>query len=115
MLDLVASVLAQNGGGRGANPAGSLLLFVPLILLFYFVLIRPQRRRMQQHAQLIRTVGLGDEVETIGGMFGIIRRLDDEHVWLEVTPGTTIRFTRGAIRRKVVEIEEDEDSESSSE
>lgn len=101
---VIASVLAQNGNQGGG--AGSLLIFLPLILVFYFFMIRPQRNRMRQHAALIRSLEIGDEVETTGGIFGTIRRLDEDSLWLEIAAGTTVRISRGAVRRKVVEEEE---------
>jgi preprotein translocase subunit YajC len=85
-------------------------LFAPLILLFYFMLIRPQRNRARQHQTLLQTLRVGDEVETIAGIFGTIRRMDEDTVWVEISAGTTVKMSRGAIRRKVVE--ETEDAES---
>ena len=82
----------------------SALLFPALlIVIFYFMLIRPQRKRADQHKKLIESVGYGDEVVTIGGVFGIVRSLDDDEVELEVAPGTTMRFLRSAIARRVVD------------
>lgn len=95
------ALLAQSG--RGGGGAASLVLFVPLILLFYFMLIRPQRARMRAQQQLLQTLEVGDEVETVAGMFGQIKRMDDETVWLEVAAGTVIRMSRSAVRRKIVE------------
>ena len=76
-----------------------------LILIFYFMLIRPQKRRVDQHRQLISSIGNGDEVVTIGGVFGIVRRIGDEEIELEISPGTTIRVVKSAIARRVTEDE----------
>lgn len=95
------ALLAQSS--RGGGGAASLVLFVPLILLFYFMLIRPQRTRMRAQQQLLQTLEVGDEVETVAGMFGTIKRMDEETVWLEVAPGTVLRMNRSAVRRKIVE------------
>ncbi|MDQ3767776.1 MAG: preprotein translocase subunit YajC [Actinomycetota bacterium] len=82
----------------------SALIFPALLIaIFYFMLIRPQRKRADQHKKLIESVGYGDEVVTIGGVFGIVRSLDDAEVELEVAPGTTMRFLRTAIARRVVD------------
>lgn len=59
--------------------------------------------------ELMRTLEVGDEVETVAGIFGTIRRLDEDTIWLEVAPGTTLRFSRGAVRRKVIQEEESDD------
>src|SRR5919197_5444635 len=95
------ALLAQSSGRGGG--AASLVLFVPLILLFYFMLIRPQRTRMRAQQQLLQTLEVGDEVETVAGMFGTIKRMDEDTLWLEVAPDTVIRMNRSAIRRKIVE------------
>jgi preprotein translocase subunit YajC len=73
-----------------------------MVIIFYMVLIRPQRRRQQAQRQLIESLDVGDEVVTLGGMYGTIRALDDESITLEVAPGVDIRFARGAVARKLV-------------
>jgi preprotein translocase subunit YajC len=81
----------------------SLIFLGLLIAIFYFMLIRPQRRRVQQHKQLIDSVEVGDEVVTIGGAHGIVRAIGDDDIRLEVAPGTEIRFIKSAIARRVTE------------
>ena len=84
---------------------------LPLILifgLFYLMLIRPQRRRAQQHQSLVNALEPGDEVVTIGGLYGTVASLTDDDVELEVSPGTTLRFVKSAIARKVIEEAADE-------
>jgi preprotein translocase subunit YajC len=82
----------------------SALIFPALLIaIFYFMLIRPQRKRADQHKKLIESVSYGDEVVTIGGVFGTVRSLDDAEVELEVAPGTNMRFLRSAIARRVVD------------
>lgn len=90
------------------NPLGSLVLFLPLIVLFYFMLIRPQRTRQRNQVELMKAIGVGDEVETIGGIFGTVARADDDFLWLEIAPGTTIKCSRAAVRRKVYSDTDDE-------
>lgn len=92
----------------------SLIFLGFLIAIFYFMLIRPQKRRVQQHRELVESTGVGDEVVTIGGMHGTVRSIDDETVELEVAPGTNIRFVRTAIARRLTDseaISEDEDED----
>ena len=104
---MIGIILAQpnNGGGSGL---ATILFFIPLILVFYFLMIRPQRARMRQHQELLGNLDIGDEVETIGGIFGTIRAKSDDEFQLEVAPGTTLRISRGAVRRKVYQEEEEE-------
>lgn len=69
--------------------------------VFYFLLIRPQRRQMMAHRELMASLAAGDEVMTMGGIFGRILSLEDEVVELEVAPGTMLRVARSAVARKV--------------
>jgi preprotein translocase subunit YajC len=91
-------IAAQSSGG------GSFLPLLMIILLFgvmYFMMIRPQQRRRREAVQMQSTLGAGDEVVTIGGLYGTVVSVDDETVTLEVSPGVHTRYARGAIARIV--------------
>lgn len=96
MLTILAQTEPSGGG------AGGLVIFLPLILLFYFFMIRPQRQRMKQHQEMVRQIQIGDEIETVAGIFGTVERMSDEHLWVQVAPGTTLKMSRGAVRRRIV-------------
>lgn len=81
----------------------SLIFLAFLIAIFYFMLIRPQKRRVQQHKQLVESTEVGDAVVTIGGMHGTVTAIGDDTVEIEVSPGTIVRFVRSAIARRVVD------------
>jgi preprotein translocase subunit YajC len=85
----------------------SLIFLAFLIAIFYFVLIRPQKRRVQAHRQLVESTGVGDEVITIGGMHGSVVSIEEDEIRLEIAPGTTVRFVKSAIARRVDEEEEE--------
>jgi preprotein translocase subunit YajC len=92
--------------------ASSLIFLVLLVAIFYFLLIRPQKKRVEQHRRLIDSVDVGDEVVTIGGMYGTVATITDEDFELEVAPGTRLRFVKSAIARRVAEdVDEDEPDE----
>ncbi|MHB8512511.1 MAG: preprotein translocase subunit YajC [Actinomycetota bacterium] len=96
-----------------ASSAGQYTNFIFIGLLFaamYFLMIRPQQKRRREFMSLLASLEVGDEVETIAGIFGTIRRLDDDHAWVEVAAGTTLKMSRGAIRRKIVAEEESENT-----
>lgn len=67
----------------------------------YFLMIRPQQRRRRQVETMQAGLGVGDEVVTIGGLYGTVTDLDDETVSLEIAPGVVTRYARGAISRIV--------------
>jgi len=77
------------------------LWLIVMLGAFYALLIRPQRRQVAAHRALITSLSVGDDVMTMGGIFGRIRSLEEDIVDLEVAPGTSLRVARTAISRKV--------------
>jgi preprotein translocase subunit YajC len=71
--------------------------------LFYFLLWRPQQRRMAAAQQLQIALEQNDEVMTTSGIYGRITRLGDDDVELEIAPGTVIRVVRGAIGQRITD------------
>jgi preprotein translocase subunit YajC len=78
-----------------------LLPFVLIAAVFWFLLIRPQRRRQQELAKTQRGVDIGDEVMLGAGIVGRVASADDEYVHLEISPGVQMRVTRGAVVRNL--------------
>ena len=78
-----------------------LLPLAVLVVAFYFLLIRPQQRRTKQHQQVVQSIGVGDEIITIGGIFGTVRAVDDRTVDLQVSDGTVVKLAKQAIANKV--------------
>lgn len=85
-----------------------LIILIALFGLMWLILIRPQRRRQAEQAQLQNVVAPGDEILTAGGIHGIVREVDDEIVHVEIAPGTTIRLDRRAVASIAHEPEEEE-------
>jgi preprotein translocase subunit YajC len=111
-MHAVLHVIAASGGNGAAGGSAVSLLFLVLIgVVFYFMLIRPQQRRARAQRELAQSISVGDEVVTIGGIFGRVQEVDDDAVILEVAPGTSLRFVRSAIARRLVEQEEEESEE----
>jgi preprotein translocase subunit YajC len=77
--------------------AGPLLFLVAMIALMWFLLIRPQRARQAAHRNLIADLAPGDEVLTAGGVMGRVSSIAEDHVKLEVAPGTEIRLAKEAV------------------
>jgi len=86
-------------------------LIAVMLVVFYFILIRPQRKRSQEHDQMASKLEKGDEVVTIGGVHGTINRITDETVVLEVDKGVKLTFSRSAIARTLTVHEEEEEEE----
>jgi len=92
--------------------SGSALTFPILIVLvfvgFYFLMIRPQRRRQQRVAQQQNTVSPGARVRTTAGMYATVIEVDGDDVVLEVAPGVEVRYLKRAIMEVVSPAEEAE-------
>ncbi|MGE5828598.1 MAG: preprotein translocase subunit YajC [Micromonosporaceae bacterium] len=84
--------------GSGGSSFG-LIMIVLLIGAMYFLMIRPQSKRRREAMQMQATLASGDEVMTGGGIFATVTAVEDDAVLLEVAPGVTMRFARGAIAR----------------
>ena len=81
--------------------------------IFYFLAIRPQRRQRQQHAEMVRMLKKGDEIVTIGGMFGTVTGIGDDWVELEIAKRTRVRYLKRAVSSitSIDEYDEDDDDE----
>ena len=78
------------------------LAFFALIgLAMYFVLIRPQRRRMRDSQQMLQKLSEGDEIITTGGIYGFINAIDGDTIWLDVADNVELRVHRSAIARRI--------------
>lgn len=76
---------------------GMLWLPLLLIIVFYFLLIRPQSKRAKEHRALINSITVGDEVMTTGGIMGRVVRLKDNFVVIDISKGMEITLQKGAI------------------
>lgn len=92
-------------GDAAANPAGgtmwtTIIMLVVLGLVFYFFIIRPQKKQEKEANALRNSLSIGDEVTTIGGIIGRVINVKDDTFVLETTRDRTrIRFERSALKR----------------
>jgi preprotein translocase subunit YajC len=77
--------------------AGPLIFLAAMAALLWFLLIRPQRQRQAAHRQLVSELAPNDEVVTAGGMLGTVRSIADNHVLVEIAPGTEVRIAKEAV------------------
>ncbi len=96
---------------QGSNPLVALLPLLLLGFVFYFLMIRPQQRRSRQQQQLIRSIEVGDEVVTGGGIFGRVVDIDDDEdiVTLEIADGVEIHILRAGIGRRIESYDDDDE------
>jgi preprotein translocase subunit YajC len=75
------------------------LLLLPILM--YFLLIRPQQRKMRAQQDLLSHVSENDEVMTTAGIYGYVNAIEGDTVWLEIAEGVEVRITKAAIARRV--------------
>ena len=94
----VSPAYAQASGGSGL---GGIEAFLPLILIFvvfYFLLIRPQQKKMKDHKALLGSISRGDKVVTGGGIMGTVTKvIDDDEITIEISDGVKVRVQRSLV------------------
>lgn len=84
--------------GLGGNPA-QLLLIVGMVVLMYFMVLRPQKKRQKEEQEMRDSIQIGDEIVTIGGIMGRVVTVKDDSIVIETgTDRTKIKFLKSAIQ-----------------
>src|SRR5689334_21647182 len=84
-------------GGDG-NMLMQLLPFLLIFVIMYFLILRPQQKRMKAHQEMVKNVRRGDTVVTSGGMVGKVTKvIDDDQIEVEIADGVRIRQVRGIV------------------
>ena len=97
---MISDAFAQSAaGGAGGFSIQGLLPFVLIFIIFYFLLIRPQRKRVKQHKILVENLKRGNKVLTAGGIFGVISKATEgsETVSVEISSGVIVDIARQMI------------------
>lgn len=95
----LSTILAQQEGG---SPLGLLIIVIPMAAILYMTIV-PQRKQRQRHADMLRTLDVGHEVVTTGGIVGVITAVDDDLFHVEVDSDVVIRIAKSAIARSTTE------------
>jgi preprotein translocase subunit YajC len=92
-----AAAPAAAAPGGGGDLLMSLMLPIGMIVIFYFLLIRPQNQRMKKHRAMIAAIKKGDTVITQGGIIGRVFKLGEDEVTIDTGEGGKLRIVRGMI------------------
>lgn len=97
-LSLISDAYAQ-----AAAPAqgGGIVQFVPLfvlIVVFYFLILRPQQKRAKEQKTMIEALQKGDEVVAAGGLLGRVAKVEDSHISLEVASGVVVNVQKSSVQ-----------------
>lgn len=94
--------LAQGSGGQSSG-AGSILFLLPLLAIFYFLIMRPQQKRVKEQRALLSAVKQGDRVVAAGGIVGTVRRVEDDLLSLQVADNVVIKVDKGSVSKRLSE------------
>ena len=94
----VTPAFAQAGPFGGDNMLVQLLPFLLIFVIMYFLILRPQQKKVKQHQELVKNVRRGDTVVTTGGLVGKITKVvDDDQIEVEIADGVRVRQLRQMI------------------
>jgi len=103
-MDFISQAYAFGTTGTGTGATGSsgnsLISFLPIIamvVIFYFLLIRPQQKRAKEHRDMLGAMKKGDKVITSGGIYGEVTGLEDKSVTILIATNVRIKVTRESI------------------
>jgi preprotein translocase subunit YajC len=116
---LISPAYAQGAsifGGGSENMLVSLLPFVLIFVIMYFLILRPQQKRAKQHQEMVKNVRRGDSVITSGGLLGkVVKVIDDDQIEIELAEGVRVRQMRAMVtdvRAKGEPVKDKEESAS---
>lgn len=95
---LISEAYAQAAGA--GDPAGSMMQFLPIILMFavlWFLMIRPQQKKAKEHKAMLDALAKGDEIVTGGGVAGRVAKVGENFVAVEIAQGVEIQVQKPAI------------------
>ena len=104
-VNFLAFASPNAGGGEGGG-AGSLLSFLPLVLIFavfWFMIIRPQKKQQDQRKQMIEALKRGDQIVTNGGLFATVRDVKNDRITATIAEGVKVEISKSAIGAVVTE------------
>ena len=93
-------LMAPAGGG---SPVALFVQLGLIFMIFYWLLIRPQKKEKNRHKAMIETLKKGDEIVTVGGIIGTIVHLDDERLTVKTAENTRLLVERGKVGRAVAD------------
>jgi preprotein translocase subunit YajC len=95
---LITPAYAQATGGGAGDMMTALLPFALIFVIMYFLILRPQQKKVKDHAELVKNIRRGDTVVTSGGLVGKVTKVvDDDQIEFEISDGVRVRQMRQMI------------------
>lgn len=94
---LISTASAQAAGAPQGGGLGMLLPMVLMIVVFYFLLIRPQSKRAKEHKAMVSALEVGSEIATSGGILGKVTEVSEQFLTVEIAPGVNVKIQRHTV------------------
>jgi preprotein translocase subunit YajC len=103
-----STTVATNADGTVVQPSflakyGTWIWLVVLVVAFYFLLIRPQRTRAKSQQDLLGNLQRGDEIVTVGGIFGKVKDVSGDSLIVTISSGVDVKITKGSVAKKLLQ------------
>lgn len=96
-MNFLFIILQQQPDGGIASLVSSLLPFILIIAVFYFLILRPQQKRQKERAKLLEGVKKGDKIITSGGIHGTVEGVEDDSVLVKIADNVKVKMDKAAI------------------
>ena len=98
MSFFISEALAEGAQAAGQQPGGEqFILLIGMVVLFYFILIRPQQKRAKEHKKMVSEISKGDEVITNGGVLGKVTQVGEQYLSLEIADNVEVKIQIHAV------------------
>lgn len=90
-------LMAPQGGDAGGSMVSTLVMFSLIILIFYFMILRPQQKRQKERQKLLEGVKKGDKITTIGGLHATVLGVEEKTVLIQIADNVKVKLEKSAI------------------
>lgn len=103
-MNLLNILLAAQPNGGESDPIGTFLPLVLIIVVFYFFMIRPQMKKQKEAKKFRENIDKGSDVITLGGIYGKVVEVADDHVMLQIDTNVKIKVDKNALVQNSAEL-----------
>ncbi len=96
---MISTAFAQSAGSASGFSLGGLIPFILIFIIFYFLLIRPQQKKVKEHKNMVQNLKRGDSIITAGGIVGKIFKATEnsEEITVEISKGVNVNMIRSMV------------------
>ena len=106
MLATIAYAMGAPGdAGAQGGGMSSLVMMLAIFAIFYFILIRPQQKKMKEHKKMVEELKKGDRIITAGGIYGTVEGASQNTLTVKIAEGVKVKVTRGSVGTVITEEE----------